>query len=249
MALRTMFIDTSKCIGCKSCQVACKQWHSLSAESTTFTGSYTNPPAYSGNNLTLVKFTEFVRPKKGLEDARLTWLFFKNQCRHCMRPKCQKMCPKGVKRTSEGLIIFNDNCTLANLRLPTKTPDWTPEEKIQMFKDSCPFKVPAYNTVSGKFVKCDFCVDRFASSVNPCTKRNGKYTTACEFACPSNAIQTGDAPAMTKIIQNRFKVVRKTNTSACIYKGNYGTTQVVYLLTEAAKSYGLGLGLDAHYWD
>ncbi len=100
---KRILIDTSKCVACKACQVACQQWHSLPSEDTTFTGTYQNPPDMSGANLTVAKFFEIF-------DTKLKWLFFKDQCRHCNYPNCKLACPltpkqsKGIKMESSGLI-------------------------------------------------------------------------------------------------------------------------------------------------
>jgi formate dehydrogenase iron-sulfur subunit len=210
-----MFVDATKCIGCRACQVACKQWHTLPAETTVFEGEYTNPPDYSGSTFTYVKFTEFERRN------RVNFLFFKNQCRHCVRPKCQVACPNGVERTREGFVIFNEDCTPENLR-----------EDIEA---ACPFNVPKFNGT--KYVKCDFCIDRFGGYYT--TYRDGKPTTACELTCPPGAIVTGTAADITKLVTDRFAEVRRDNPYASIYSGNYGRTHVIYLLAEKASSYGL----------
>src|SRR4030065_2489335 len=97
-------IDMSKCIACKSCQVACQQWDSLEAEDTTFTGSYQNPPDMSGTNLTVVKFTEIE------VGGKVKWLFFKDGCRHCENPTCRVACPlvpKAIKRKASGMVYIN----------------------------------------------------------------------------------------------------------------------------------------------
>lgn len=222
---KMMFIDTSKCIGCRACQVACKQWHSLPAETTSFVGQYTNPPDYSGSTLTYVKFTEFERRGK------LKWLMLKNQCRHCLRPKCQPLCPKGVERTREGFVIFNDDCKPINVRVLGDDA-----AKIAAFIASCKFNVPRFNGT--KFVKCDFCFDRFESGKYT-TYRDGNPTTACELACPSNAIVTGTFSDMRSDILDRFGKVRLEYPYASLYKGGFGRTHVIYLLVEKPSSYGL----------
>lgn len=229
---RLMFIDTSKCIACKACQVACKQWHSLPADTTLFEGSYQNPPAFSENNLTYVKFTEHVDYY-----GKLRWLFFKNQCRHCLRPKCSQRNPKGVKRLKTGMVIFNTACTWENVRLLNKAERaayklLTAEEdqkayKIDKFVNSCPFLVPRYSENLKTFVKCDFCFDRI----------NSGKTTACELTCPVGAIKTGPAKDMAKEATARFRKVKADYPEACLHNGGFGKTNVVFLLTESPGNY------------
>jgi len=224
-----MFIDTSKCIACKACQVACKQWHSLPAEETTFTGSLQNPPDVSGSTLTNIRFTEYENVR-----GKLLFLFFKNQCRHCIRPKCNKACARGVEVTAEGFVIFNEDCTIANLRVSGTTDD----EKKENFKNTCPFKIPRYNETLGRFVKCDFCVDRFNSDFY-LGHREGKPTTACEFTCPPGAIYTGPVTDVRGRALARLRALKVNNKKANLYQGKYGRTQVIFLLTETAKAYGV----------
>jgi formate dehydrogenase iron-sulfur subunit len=236
MAKIVMLIDTSKCIGCRGCQVACKQWHNLPADSTTFTGEYTNPPDVSGTTLTRVKFTEF-------EDmsARLQWFFYKKQCMHCNHAECQIHCSKGVEKTREGFVVFNDDCTVANLRnlkwneasVPPVDPDNpTDQEKIDRYIELCPYDIPRHNGT--RFVKCDFCFDRFGAKYT--TYRDGKPTTACELTCPSGAIVTDTAANIKTLARARLNQVKKDYRKATLY-GNRG--RVVFLLTESASSYEL----------
>ena len=212
-----MFIDTSKCIACKACQVACKQWHSLAAVETEFTGSYTNPPDYSGNTLTYVQFTEMERRGK------VNFLFFKHQCKHCVRPKCQPACPQGVERTREGFVIFNEECTPENLRFD--------------ITEACPWHVPQFNELLGRYVKCDFCFDRFGG--NYTTYRDGKPTTACELTCPPGAIVTGMAADISRLATRRYAKVRKDYPYATLFNGGYGRTHVIWLLVDKASNYEL----------
>lgn len=221
---RVMFIDTSKCIGCKACQVACKQWHQLPAETTTFTGSYQNPPNVSGDTYTVVKFTEAAG--EGLTSG-LKWLFFKEMCRHCFRPKCARVCSTGVNRTKEGFVLFNSNATPANLRL---------RRNMTTMTDACPYGIPQLNTVTNTYVKCDFCYDRFIG--NPDAK------TACEAACPVNAIRTGSFAEIysnyDSIGRDAYRIAKKTHPGARLYMGKgRGRTNVIYLLTDTPATYGL----------
>jgi len=212
-----MFIDTSKCIGCKACQVACKQWHKLEAEKTVFTGSYQNPPDLSCKNLTVIRFNEHE------DNGKLKWLFFKNQCRHCVRPRCKEACPEGVEIDPDtGAVLFNDKARPENCRIP--------------LEDACPYNVPRLNG-QGRYVKCDLCYDRFKSSANPIVR--GK--TACELTCPSGAISTGTAKKILEEARKRLAAVKSNgHPNAYIYTGAFGTeTHVLWLLTDEPAKYGL----------
>ena len=223
-----MLIDTSKCIGCKACQVACKQWHSLPAEDTTFTGSYSNPPDVSGKTLTAVKFTEFEDLRK-----KLYFVFFKKQCMHCNQAECQIHCSKGVQKTREGFVIFTDNCTVANLRGIAGADEDT---KIANYIAKCPYDIPRYDYDNQRFVKCDFCVTRFGGYYT--TYRDGKPTTACELTCPPGAIVTGPAKDIMKLAKNRlYEVKANLNHQNATLWGGRG--RVVFLLTEHYSNYGL----------
>src|SRR5512136_3069738 len=93
-----LLIDTSKCIGCKACQIACQQWHSLPSEDTVFAGAYQNPPDMTAANLTVTKFIENM-------DTKLNWLFFKDQCRHCDDPPCLPACPfRAILKQADGVV-------------------------------------------------------------------------------------------------------------------------------------------------
>lgn len=226
-----MFIDTSKCIGCKACQVACKQWHQLPAETTTFTGSYTNPPDLSGTTLTHVKFTEYEDDIGG----KLKWLFFKNQCMHCNQAECQILCPKGVKKTSQGFVIFTDKCIPANVKAQGDEAD-----KIAAFLACCPYHIPRYDATTGRFVKCDFCFNRFNGGGYGIytTYRDGKPTTACELTCPPGAIVTGNAKDIMALAKQRLYEVRfnLNHFNATLWGGR---GRVIFLLTEHYSAYGL----------
>lgn len=224
-----MFVDTTKCIGCKACQVACKQWHNLAAESTSFTGSYTNPPDLSGTTLTHVKFTES-------EDIRqnLSFLFFKKQCMHCNQAECQIHCPKGVEKTIEGFVLFNDDCTIANLK---KVSGSTDQEKIDSYIALCPYNIPRYDSNLGRFVKCDFCFDRFGGGYGVYTTyRDGKPTTACELTCPPGAIVTDTSANIKTLSRARLAEVKENHRNATLWGGR---GRVLFLLIDHYSAYGL----------
>ena len=75
-------IDTTRCIACKGCQVACKQWNNLPAEKTENKGSLQNPPDFSFTTYKLVRMNE------EMIEGKVKLLYFPDQCRHCLIPSC-----------------------------------------------------------------------------------------------------------------------------------------------------------------
>jgi formate dehydrogenase beta subunit (EC 1.2.1.2) len=82
-------IDTTKCIGCKACQVACSEWNELRDEVGHNHGTYDNPQDLTAETWTLMRFTEHER-----DDGNLEWLIRKDGCMHCADPGCLKACPE-----------------------------------------------------------------------------------------------------------------------------------------------------------
>src|SRR3972149_12050557 len=80
-------IDTSTCIGCKACEVACQEWNDLPPETTVQVGTYQTLPELTPHFWNLIRFTEYER------DDSLHWLMRNDQCMHCEDPGCLKACP------------------------------------------------------------------------------------------------------------------------------------------------------------
>lgn len=221
-------IDTSKCIGCRSCQVACQQWHSLPSEDTVFTGSYQNPPDMTAANLTVTKFVETL-------DTKLNWLFFKDQCRHCDDPPCMEHCPfQAIIKQADGVVrIDSSKCF----------PSRCSTQQVKPCQDECEFdEIPRYKYVKDgslvmtKMRKCDLCYDRFNNSV-----LNGQSRRpACQIACPPGAISFGDADPVLTEASNRVSYLKAHGwPDARIYPGqSEDGTHVIWVLTRRENLYG-----------
>jgi formate dehydrogenase iron-sulfur subunit len=145
---KAALIDLTKCIGCRGCQVACKNWNARSTKKTVMTGNFTSPGDMNSETYTIVKFI----------DDDVTWDFIKVQCMHCKDPACASACPVGAfKKTPAGPVTYE------------------PEKCIgcRYCMMACPFGVPKYEWDKKYPVvqKCTFCAERIEDGQVPaCVK-------------------------------------------------------------------------------
>ncbi|MBM4439689.1 MAG: 4Fe-4S dicluster domain-containing protein [Candidatus Rokubacteria bacterium] len=156
--------DTTLCIGCKACEVACKQWNSLPADDVAFSADgYDHTRGLSHGTWRHVKFIE--QPPAGGGSAR--WLFNSDVCKHCAKAGCLEACPTGaIVRTEYGTVLIqHDVCNGCKYCEP-----------------SCPFGVITVDKGgSGTAHKCTLCHDRLRDGLEP----------ACAKSCPTDSIQFG----------------------------------------------------------
>ena len=210
MAEVAMLLDISKCMGCRSCQVSCKQWNQLPAEKTKFTGSYQNPPALSAQTWTLIQFIE---PEDF--DINPRWMFRKQQCFHCTDAACEQVCPTGaIKKQENGIVFINQSiCT-----------------GCKYCVEVCPFDVPHSDHKTGTARKCWMCLDRVSSGLQP----------ACATACPTGAILFGSRIEILAHAKQRKQILEGQGLSPRIYgEHELKGLHVITLLTETASTFGL----------
>lgn len=140
---KVKLIDVTKCIACKGCQTACKNWNQLPSQETTFTGSYENPADFDANTWCRVKFNEH-------DEDGIKWYFSKFQCMHCSDPACKTICPvSAISKTSSGSVKVDiDTCIGCGACI-----------------GACPFDVPRIG--NGKMYKCTQCFDRTGNNLVP----------------------------------------------------------------------------------
>jgi formate dehydrogenase iron-sulfur subunit len=173
-----MFTDTSLCIGCRACQVACKEWNELGAEPPQWTGTYQNQAHFTDKTFRLVRFVEQPQPT-----GDLAWLLMSDVCKHCAQAGCLDACPTGaIHRTEYGTV--NIDPALCN--------------GCRYCVSSCPFGVVTFNPETGTARKCSFCNDRI---------HNG-LTTACAKACPTESIQFGFRDELVARAQQRVEALK-----------------------------------------
>jgi formate dehydrogenase iron-sulfur subunit len=155
-------VDIDLCIGCKACEVACKEWNDLEVEETHLFSGYQSHPDLTANTWDLMRFNEV-----DLADGALAWLIRKDSCLHCGEPGCLLACPApgAIVQYENGIVDFNqENCIGCKYCI-----------------SGCPFDIPRFDTVTKKVYKCTLCVDRVSNGLEP----------ACVKACPTGAIRFG----------------------------------------------------------
>jgi formate dehydrogenase beta subunit len=196
------YIDTSTCIGCKACEVACQEWNDLHILPTQQVGTYQTMPSLDANYWNLIQFREM--------DAKGTfsWLMRKDGCMHCGDPGCLKACP------APGAIVQYQNGIV----------DVNPEACIgcKMCETGCPFDVPRYSATTDKMAKCTLCVDRVQVGLEP----------ACVKSCPTGCLHFGDKSDMVALGNARVGQLKKNGfAQAAVYDppGVGGTTVITVL--------------------
>jgi formate dehydrogenase iron-sulfur subunit len=219
---KMMLIDTSVCMGCRSCQVACKQWHHLPGEPVENLqfGHYENPKDLSGTTFTRMLFNE-VAEHGAMED--MEWLFFKDQCRHCVNPPCHGNCPVPgaiVMVEPSGAVVFTDACDpgiCKNLNCISR----------------CRYGIPRFDAQANKARKCDFCFDRFDhADLDP-----EEQIPICAKTCPPGAITFDDAGNILDLADTRLAELEAQYPKANIYPDSVNKTRVLWLLMYSRGKY------------
>ncbi len=203
---KSFFIDTTRCTACRGCQVACKQWHHLPAEKTENHGSYQNPADVSFNTYKLVRMREEVI------DNQVKWLFFPEQCRHCLEAPC-------LETAGDDTAIFRDAKTGAII-YTANTKNLDADEIIE----SCPYNIPRKGP-DGTLAKCDMCIDRVQNGLLP----------ACVKTCPTGAMNFGDRDEMLSLARKRLDEVKGKYPKAMLLDPD--DVSVIYLTAYDPASY------------
>lgn len=209
--VNAILIDTTRCIGCRSCQVACKSWNDLPASKTSFTGDFASPVRLDANNLTRVLFSETVAA-----DGTPRWTFVKRQCMHCLEPACASVCPVGaLVKTASGPVVYRDDRCIG----------------CRVCMLACPFNVPKYEwSARVPYVrKCTFCADRQADGKKP----------ACAQACPSDALLFGERSELLSEAHRRLDASPGKYHSTVYGEKTGGGTSMLYLSALPFEALGI----------
>ena len=235
------FTDTSVCIGCKACEVACKEWNSVPEDGYLLTGmSYDNTQALGASTWRHVAFVEkpvdtsvdlgmpgsgppgvTLGEELGAEsgDAGVRWLMSSDVCKHCTHAACLDVCPTGALfRTEFGTVVVQpDVCNGCGYCVP-----------------ACPYGVIDIRKEDGRAFKCTLCYDRLKEGQTP----------ACAQACPTESIQFGELAELHERADRRLAELHEKGVDVARLYGRdpedgVGGDGAFFLLLDEPEVYGL----------
>ena len=216
--------DTTLCIGCKACEVACKQWNGLPMDDVGFTGfSYDNTVDLGATTWRHVAFVERADDEAGVRSTALApfqsaWLMMSDVCKHCVHAGCLEVCPTGaiIRTEYDTVVIQSDVCNGCRDCIA-----------------ACPFGVIEVNPVNNTAMKCTLCYDRMQNGLTP----------ACAQACPTASIQFGPVAELRETAQARVQQLQDAGEErARLYGADdkiVGGLNSFYLLVDEPEVYGL----------
>jgi formate dehydrogenase iron-sulfur subunit len=236
------FTDTSVCIGCKACEVACKEWNEVPDDGYELSGmSYDNTQALGASTWRHVAFIEKplhptttdlglpgMGPPGAMEhedqgapsgEGGVRWLMSSDVCKHCTHAACLDVCPTGsLFRTEFGTVVVQpDICNGCGYCVP-----------------ACPYGVLDLRKEDGRAFKCTLCYDRLKHDQTP----------ACAQACPTESIQFGDVSELRQRAKVRLAELHEQGVEVARLYGDdpedgVGGDGAFFLLLDEPEVYGL----------
>ncbi|MFE6401038.1 4Fe-4S dicluster domain-containing protein [Streptomyces alboflavus] len=232
------FTDTSVCIGCKACEVACKEWNAIPEDGLSLTGmSYDNTQELGASTWRHVAFIEQAAPQgrtqlplieadpdggPGSADGPgpdMRWLMSSDVCKHCTHAACLDVCPTGsLFRTEFGTVVVQEDiCNGCGYCVP-----------------ACPYGVIEQRPRDGRAFKCTLCYDRLGAGQEP----------ACAKACPTESIQFGPLDELRERAALRVDELHEAGVDEARLYGHdpadgVGGDGAFFLLLDRPEVYGL----------
>lgn len=218
------FTDTTLCIGCKACEVACKEWNNLPADNVALTGqSYDNTGRLGAHTWRHVTFLETDARATSMPPWQSGWLMMSDVCKHCDPAPCLEACPTGALFRTEfdTVVVQQDICNGCGYCVP-----------------ACPFGVVELAKEDGKAHKCTLCYDRLKGGLEP----------ACAKSCPTDSIQFGVVEELVERAERRVGQLKEQGQPrAYLYgapnapgaTGGLKRLNAFFLLTDRPERYNL----------
>ena len=214
------FTDVTVCIGCKACEVACKEWNQLGAANggvNQLSGeSYDNTRRLDGEHWRHVTFVEDISDDR----SQMAWRMMSDVCKHCVQAGCLEVCPTGaiIRTEYDTVVIQADTCNGCRACIA-----------------ACPFDVIEINPVTKTAQKCTLCYDRLQIGLEP----------ACAKACPTDSIQFGPMTQMHAVADKRLETLQQQGMKDARLYGRdasspgVGGLNAFFLIVGEPEKYGL----------
>ena len=219
------FTDPTLCIGCKACEVACKEWNQIPADGYEWSSlSYDHTRSLGGSTWRHVLFVEQDRPL-GPQitggDEPFRWVFLSDVCKHCANAGCLEACPTGAifRNEFEAVYVQPDACNGCGYCIV-----------------ACPFGVIGRREGDGRAFKCTLCYDRQLGGLVP----------ACAKACPTEAIRFGVLEELRPYAETRVATLHARGyADAALYTAEHtsvGGVHALSLVLGEPEAFGLPPG-------
>lgn len=206
-----MLVDTTKCVGCRACVVACKQWnHNPSSPVDDEPKTHNDTPLLDSKTFTNIRATDV---QQGLEPK---WVYTKIQCMHCQKPGCAEACLVGaLKKTETGPVTYNESKCIG----------------CRYCMVACPFGIPTYQweSVTPWIRKCTFCANRQAQGLQP----------ACSGTCPTGALKFANRSELIDEAKQRIADEPQLYINHIYGETEVGGTSWLYLASVPFEKLGL----------
>jgi formate dehydrogenase iron-sulfur subunit len=237
------FTDTSVCIGCKACEVACKEWNLVPDDGMVWTGeSYDNTSTLGANSWRHVAFVEQDKPLHGDGDGEvdaLRWLMSSDVCKHCTHAACLDVCPTGsLFRTEYGTVVVQEDvCNGCGYCVPACPFGVLDKRHIARHSGDPPPEILGLQlgkSEDGRVWKCTLCYDRL----------KGGHEPACAKACPTDSIQFGPLDELRERASKRLEKLQAEDWNGARLYGHdpddgVGGFGAFFLLLDDPEVYGL----------
>jgi len=241
------FTDTSVCIGCKACEVACKEWNLIPDDGFDWLGqSYDNTGALGANTWRHVAFVEQDKPLKldagdfataDAEPEPLRWLMESDVCKHCTHAGCLDVCPTGsLFRTEFGTVVVQEDiCNGCGYCVPACPFGVLDKRHLPRRPEDAPLALPLLGKKEdGRIWKCTLCYDRL----------KGGHEPACAKACPTDSIQFGELDELRDRAEKRLAKLEAERWNGPRLYGHdpgdgVGGFGAFFLLLDEPEVYGL----------
>src|SRR3954468_6245643 len=221
MPTSAFLTDSTLCIGCKACEVACKEWNQVPADGFEWSGrSYDNTLHLGHSTWRHVAFVEMTTAfgVGGNSGEQVSWSFSSDVCKHCTVAGCLEACPTGsiVRTEFGGVFVQPDVCNGCGYCIV-----------------GCPFGVIDRRPSDRRAFKCTFCYDRQKVGLKP----------ACATACPTDSIVFGELDELhARGVERVAELRRRGFDDAMLYDArdtSVGGTHAMFIFRGRPEEYNL----------